>query len=287
MKKKIFGNGIRYNQSLKTMAIIPENFQENLDLVLQRTMNYETLSAIHKGTVKKKMIEVLHELSQPSSFDNYIDVMQQYIDLAHTILAEGADKPPPKFAGQDGWAKEIDKLSGHFRKFTDNIMEFAGKWMGHDYKNHYHVDFLEPLKSLTTDTRIGYMMAEPDDTPVWLFPLFKDLKQRLISMTDKDNVSSNQVEKAQKVWAVCKILQDRATKIAHILVRMMQKILVDVKTVVSINLREIIARANASPSATSGGRRKRSGNKRSGHKRSAHKRSGHKRSGNKRMSRRR
>jgi len=39
---------------MTTMAIIPENFQENLDFVLQRTMNYETLSAIHKMTVTKK-----------------------------------------------------------------------------------------------------------------------------------------------------------------------------------------------------------------------------------------
>ena len=269
------------------MAIIPEIFQEKLDDVLQRKMSYDILNAIHGTNVTKKVIEVLQDLSQPSSFDNYIDVMQQYIDLAHTILAEGADKPPPKFAGQDGWAKEIDKLSGHFRKFTDNIMELAGKWMGHDYKNHYHVDFLEPLKSLTTDTRIGHW-TQGYDSQSELVRFFEDLKRRLVVMTENDTISSNEAEKAQKVWMVCKIMQDRATKIAHILVRMMQKILVDDKTVVSINLREIIARANASPSATSGGRRKRSGNKRSGHKRSAHKRSGHKRSGKRsgRMSRR-
>jgi len=272
----MFGNCII--TIITTMAIIPEKFQEKLDVVLQRIMNYETLSAIHKMTVTKKTIEVLQDLSQPSSFDNYIDVMQQYIDLAHTILSEGVDKPPAKFAGQDGWAKEIDRLHSHFKGFTDNIMELAGKWMGYDYKKYYGVDFLETLQSLTVNTRVSYMMAG-DDTPVWLFPLFEDLKQRLISMTEKDNVSSNQVEKAQKVWAVCKILQDRAMSIAHNLVSMMQKIVKSDKTVVSINLREIIARANASPSATSGGRRKRSGNKRSGHKRSAHKRSGHKRSG--------
>ena len=245
-------------------------------------MSFETLSAIHKMTVKKKMIDVLHDLSQPSSFDNYIDVMQQYIDLAHTILAEGADKPLPKFAGQDGWAKEIDRLYLHFREFTNQIMKLAGKWMGHDYKNYYDVDFLEPLQSLTVNTRVSYMMAG-DDTPVWLFPLFEDLKQRLISMTEKDNVSSNQAEKAQKVWAVCKIMQDRAIFVAAHLTSVMEKILVQNKTVVSINLKEIIARANASPSATSGGRRKRSGHKRSGHKRSAHKRSG-KRSGHKKRS---
>jgi len=273
------------------MAIIPENFQEKLDGVLQRTMNYETLSAIHKMTVTKKTIEVLQDLNQPIqpiSFDNYIDVMQQYIDLAHNILAEGADESHPKFAGQDGWAKEIDRLYLHFQGFTNNIMKLAGKWMGYDYKKYYEVDFLEPLKSLTVNTRVSYMMAG-DDTPVWLFPLFEDLKQRLISMTEKDNVSSNQAEKAQKVWAVCKILQDRAMLIAHNLVSMMEKIVKSDKTVVSINLREIIARANASPSATSGGRRKRSGNKRSGNKRSGHKRIGHKRSGKRigRMSRRR
>jgi hypothetical protein len=205
--------------------------------------------------------------------------MQQYIDLAHTILADGKDKPHPRFGGE-GWAKEIDRLSGHFHKFTDNIMELAGKWMGHDYQNYYKVDFLGPLKELHVQTRIPYMMGR-DDTPVWLFPLFEDLKQRLISMTEKDNVSSNQNEKAQKVWAVCKTLQDRAIKIAHELVRMMERIVKSNKTAVSINLKEILARANASPSATSGGRRTRRHKKRSG-KRSGKKRSGHnKRSGHK------
>ena len=255
------------------MAIIPEKFQENLDAVLQRTMNYETLDVIHQMNVTKKVIEVLQDLSQPSSFDNYIDVMQQYIDLAHTIISKGSTQPATKFAGQDGWAKEIDKLSGHFRKFTDNIMELAGKWMGHDYKKHYHVNFLEHLKSLTTDTRISHW-TQGYDSQSELVRFFEDLKRRLVVMTENDTISSNEAEKAQKVWMVCKIMQDRATKIAHILVRMMQKILVDDKTVVSINLREIIA------PATSGGKRtrhKRSGHKkRSGHHKRSGKRSGHK-----------
>jgi hypothetical protein len=256
------------------MAITPDTFQERLDNVLQETMTYTTLSAIDKTTVRKKRIEVLQDLSQPSSFDNYIDVMQQYIDLAHTILAEGVDKPPAKFAGQDGWSKEIDRLYLHFKGFTNNIMILAGKWMGYDYKKYYDVDFLEPLKSLTVNTRVSYMMAG-DDTPEWLVPFFEDLKRRLVIMTENDNISSNQAEKAQKVWAVCKTLQDRAMFLAGRLIRMMEKIVSSDKTVVSINLREIIARANASPSATSGGRRTKRNKKRIGGK----KRSGHKRSG--------
>ena len=270
------------------MAITPDTFQEKLDNVLQSSMSYETLSATSRATVTKKTIDVLRDLNEPSSFDNYIDVMQQYINLAHTILAEGVDKPPPKFAGQDGWAKEIDRLYLHFNEFTNNIMKLAGKWMGYDYKNYYEIDFLEPLKSLTVNTRVSYMMAG-DDTPDWLIPLLEDLKQRLISMTEKDNMSSNQAIKAQKVWAVCKTLQTRAMVIASNLTRMMEEIVIrHNKTVVSINLKEIIARANASGS---GGRRtkrhKRSGHKRSGHKRSDHKRSGHKRNHKKCMSRRR
>jgi hypothetical protein len=261
------------------MAIIPENFQEKLDGVLQRTMSYKTLGATSQATVTKKTIDVLQDLNQPSSFDNYIDVMQQYIDLAHNILAEGVDKPRAKFAGE-GWSAEIDRLYLHFQGFTNNIKKLASQWMGVDYKTKYDVDFLEPLQSLTVDTRISYW-TQGYDTPSELVPFFEDLKQRLISMTEKDNVSSNQAEKAQKVWAVCKILQDRAMLILHKLVSMMENIVRSDKTVVSINLKEIIARANASPSATSGGRRKRSGHKRSGNKRSAHKKSGNKRSGHK------
>ena len=64
------------------MAIIPEQFQQKLDYVLQQNMSYETLSATNRANVTRKIIEVLQELSQPSRFDNYIDVMQKYIDLA-------------------------------------------------------------------------------------------------------------------------------------------------------------------------------------------------------------
>ena len=256
------------------MAIVPEEFQKRVLDALQYEMNYTTLSAIHKMTVKKKMIDVLHDLSQSSSFD-YIDVMQQYIDLAHTILSEGATQPPSNYAGQ-GWSAKIDMLYHHLIAFTKKIKKLASEWMGIDYRTKYDVDFLEPLKSLT---------VAGDDTPEWLFPLFEDLKRRLVIMTENDNISSNQAQKAQKVWAVCETLQDRAMFIASRLIRVMEKIVISDKTVVSINLREIIARA--SPSTTSGGRRtrhKRSNKKRSGHKRSGHKRSGkssNKRSGHK------
>ena len=262
------------------MAIVPEEFQERLDNFLQETMTYTPLSVIYKGTVKKKRIEVLQDLSKPSSFDNYIDVMQQYIDLAHKILSDGFDKPIPKFSGQDGWDKDISRLQRHFKAFTDNIIKLTDKWMGVDYKTKYDVDFLEPLKLLTTDASIVYW-TRGYDTPEWLFPLFEDLKKRLISMTEKDTMST-EAEKAINVWKVCKTLQDRAMFIADDLISMMVKIRTMHKTVVSINLKEITARA--SPSTTSGGRRtrhkrsgKRSGNKRSG-KRSGKKRSG-KRSG--------
>jgi hypothetical protein len=255
------------------------------------------------------MIEVLHELSQPSSFDNYIDVMQQYIDLAHTIISKGATQPAAKFAGE-GWTAEIDMLFHHLKAFTNNIKKLASQWMGVDYKTKYHVDFLEPLKSLTTDARIGYW-TKGYNTPSELVPFFEDLKKRLVFMTENDNISSNQVEKAIKVWMVCKIMQDRAIFIANRLISMMEKN----KPVVSINLREIIA--HATPTApgsfvnefdeavyttpvqlnflleelrentTDGGKRtrrhKRSGHKRSAHKKRSGKRSGHnKRSGHKR-----
>ena len=250
------------------MAIIPDKYQASFDNVLEQSMSYETLGATRRA-VRKTMIEVLQDLSKPSSFDNYIDVMQQCIDLAHKILSDGKDKPPPKFAGEDGWAKEIDRLYLHFKGFTDNIIKLAGKWMGSNYKKNQDI-FLEPLKSLT---------VAGDDTPEWLFPLFEDLKRRLVIMTE-NNKRDNEFEKAINVWMVCNILQDRAMFLVRNLVRMMEKIVISDKTVVSINLREIIARA--SPSTTSGGRRTR-------HKRSNKKRSGHKRSGksNKRMSRRR
>ena len=262
------------------MAITPDTFQEKLDNVLQSSMSYETLGATTRADVRKKMIEVLQDLNEPGSFDNYIDVMQQYIDLAHTILSEGVDKPPAKFAGQDGWAKEIDRLHSHFKGFTDNIKKLAGKWMGYDYKNYYEVDFLGPLKELPVQTRVVYMMAH-DDTPEWLFPLFEYLKSRLIFMTE-NNKRNNESEKARNVWMVCKILQDRAIFIANRLVHMMEKIVVDHKTVVSINLKEIIAHAGA---AGRGGRRTKR-HKRSGHKRSG--KSGHKRVHKKKcMSRRR
>jgi hypothetical protein len=106
------------------MAIIPEKFQEDLDYVLQQNMTY-TPSALHNTPVTKKRIEVLQDLSQPSSFDNYIDVMQQFIDLAHNILSDGVNKPPPKFSGE-GWDGELSRLQLHFKAFTDNIMKLAG-----------------------------------------------------------------------------------------------------------------------------------------------------------------
>jgi hypothetical protein len=36
------------------MAIVPEEFQQRVLDALQREMSFKTLSAIHKGTVKKK-----------------------------------------------------------------------------------------------------------------------------------------------------------------------------------------------------------------------------------------
>lgn len=167
-----------------------------------------------------------------------------------------------------GWAKEIDRLGLHFKGFTNNIIKLTGNWMGADYKTKYHVDFLNPLKELNVNTRVGYMMAG-DDIPSHLVPLFVDLKRRLVSMIEKDTISSNPI-KAQNVWAVCKTLQDRAMFIASMLIRMMERIVIDDKTVVSVNLREIIARANASPS---GGRRTKRNKKRIGGKKRSGKRS--------------
>ena len=220
------------------MAVVPEEFKKRVLDALQYEMSYKTLSAIHKMTIKKTMIDVLHDLSQSSSFD-YIDVMQQYIDLAHTIISKGATQPAVKFAGQ-GWQAEIDMLFHHLTAFTNNIKKLASQWMGVDYKTKYHDDFLEPLKSLTTDTRIGYW-TQGYDTPSELVPFFKDLKRRLVFMTENDTISSNEVEKAIKVWMVCKIMQDRAIFIANRLIDVMEKILANDKTVVSINLKEIIA----------------------------------------------
>lgn len=160
------------------------------------------------------------------------------------------------------------------------------------------------------------------DTPSHLVPFFEDLKRRLVIMTENDNTTSNQFEKATRVWMVCKILEDRAIFIAAHLISTMEKILVRDRNVVSINLKEIIARNAPAPAAvpisvdneydeflkqtqtradfsevlkelpkntTDGGRRSRSkrGNKRSDHKRSDHKRSGksgHKRSGHNKRS---
>lgn len=251
------------------MAIIPEEFQEEFDHVLQQNMSYETLSATNKATVTKKRIEVLQELSQPSRFDNYIDVMQQYIDLAHNIVSEGLTNPAPKFAGQ-GWTAEIEMLYLHLNAFINNIKKLASQWMGFDYKTKYYVDFLGPLKELDVKTRIGYNMSGYD-TPSYLIPFFEDLKTRLVSMTEKDDISSNEFEKARNVWMVCKILQDRAIFIANSLIDIMEKIAIKKHVVVSINLKEIIARAQAAPVALGkGGRRTR--HKRSGH----HAKSGHK-----------
>ena len=271
------------------MAVVPDEYQKRVLDALQYEMSYKTLSAIHMMTIKKTMIDVLHDLSQSSSFD-YIDVMQQYIDLAHTILSEGATQPPSKYAGQ-GCSAKIDMLYRHLIAFTKKIKKLASEWRGIDYRTKYDVDFLEPLKSLTTDTRIGYMMAGYD-TPSHLVPFFEDLKRRLVIMTENDNTTSNQFEKATRVWMVCKILEDRAIFIAAHLISTMEKILVRDRKVVSINLKEIIARnARAAPSSfvnefdeemskntTDGGRRsrhKRSGHKRSGHKKRSGKRSGH------------
>jgi hypothetical protein len=172
--------------------------------------------------------------------------MQQYIDLAHTILSKGATEPPSKYAGE-GWSAEIDMLFYHLIAFTNKIKKLASVWMGIDYRTKYDVDFLEPLKSLTTDTRIGYW-TKGYDTPSHLVPFFEDLKRRLVIMTENDKISSNQAEKAIKVWMVCKIMQDRAIFIAQHLISTMEKILVHDRTVVSINLKEIIAR-NASAAA--------------------------------------
>lgn len=52
------------------MAIIPETYQDKLDdYVLQQDMRYETLSVIHKMNVTKKVMKVLQDLNQPTSFD--------------------------------------------------------------------------------------------------------------------------------------------------------------------------------------------------------------------------
>jgi hypothetical protein len=265
------------------MAIIPEQFQQKLDYVLQQNMSYETLSATNRGNVTRKMIEVLQELSQPSRFDNYIDVMQKYIDLAHKIVSEGATEPPPRFAGQ-GWTAEIDMLHKHFKAFTEKIMKLASNWMGSDYKQKYYVDFLGPLKELDVKTRIGYFM-EGYDTPDWLIPFFEDLKTRLIRMTENDTISSNEVEKATNVWKVCKILQDRAMFIADSLIHMMERIAINEKVVVSINLKEIIARVETSQGARGGRKltRHRKSNPKSKsnhynkHKRRSYKKSSHRR----------
>jgi hypothetical protein len=276
------------------MAVVPDEYQKRVLDALQYEMSYKTLSAIHQMTIKKTMIDELHNLSKSSSFD-YIDVMQQYIDLAHTILSKGVTQPDSKYAGE-GWSAEIAMLYHHLIAFIEKIKKLASEWRGFDYKTKYDVDFIGPLKSLTTDTRIGYMMAGYD-TPSHLVPFFEDLKRRLVIMTETDT-TSNQFEKATRVWMVCKILEDRAIFIAARLISTMKKILVRDRKVVSINLKEIIARnARAAPSSfvnefdeglkemsnntTDGGRRsrhKRSGHTRSG-KRSGHKRSGHKRSG--------
>ena len=236
------------------MAIIPEKFQEDLDRVLQDTMSYDTLGA-NRFTVTKKVIEELHELNKPRMFDNYIDVMQQYIDLVQNILSTESE-----------WAREIDNLYKYLSQFFTDIEKLTAKWMGMQYRNA--ADFLEPLKELPINKNI----------PESVIPFCQDLKDRLIGMTEKN--TSSEHEKAKEVWTVCQMLKQRAMKIASSLKSMMEQIYKHRKIVVSVNLREIIARA--SPSTTSGGRRTR-------HKRSNKKRSGHKRSGksNKRMSRRR
>lgn len=265
------------------MAIIPEQFQQKLDYVLQKNMSYETLSAIHKATVTKKIIEVLQELSEPTRFDNYIDVMQQYIDLTRKIVYEGLTEPAPKFAGQ-GWTAETEMLFLHLKAFINNIKKLASQWMGIDYRTKYDVDFLEPLKKLDVKTRIGYWTTGYD-TPSYLIPFFEDLKTRLVSMTEKDVISSTQFEKARNVWMVCMILQDRAIFIANSLIDMMENIAINEKVVVSINLKEIIARAETSQGAR-GGRKltrhkksnpKSKSNHYNKHKRRSYKKNSHKR----------
>lgn len=264
------------------MAVVPEEYQKKFIDALQYEMSYKTLSAIHMMTIKKTMIDVLHDLSQSSSFD-YIDVMQQYIDLAHTILSKGVTQPVSKYAGE-GWSAEIAMLYHHLIAFIEKIKKLASEWRGIEYRTKYDVDFLEPLKSLTTDTRIVYNMAGYD-TPSELVPFFEDLKRRLVIMTENDNTTSNQYEKATRVWMVCKILDDRAIFIAAHLISTMKKILVHDRKVVSINLKEIIAR-NAPAAAPSSFvnefdevLEEMSKNTTDGGRRSRHKRSGHKRSG--------
>ena len=163
-------------------------------------------------------------------------------------------------------------------------MTLASNWMGSDYKQKYYVDFLGPLKELDVKTRIGYLM-KGYDTPDWLIPFFEDLKTLLIRMTENDTISSIEVEKATNVWKVCKILQDRAMFIADSLIDMMERIAINEKVVVSINLKEIIARAETSQGARGGRKltRHRKSNPKSKsnyynkHKRRSYKKSSHRR----------
>ena len=248
------------------MEVAPPPTEQRFLDTLDRTMRFETLSATNKATVTKKMIEVLQSLSEPSRFDNYIDVMQQYIDLADKIVSEGLTEPAPKFGGQ-GWTAEIDMLFRHLNAFIDNIKKLTEQWMGVDYKTKYDVDFLGPLKELDVKTRIGYNMSGYD-TPPYLIPLFEDLKTRLVRMTENDTISTNEVEKARNVWMVCKILQDRAIFIANSLVDAMEKIAIKNHVVVPINLKEIITFAQSRKGGRRTRHKKRSGNKNKKHSRS-------------------